>query len=83
MIISNNKPPKEKLPPVPDLRKQSNTVDSKASTKYKKPFKDKRPLLPVPRNVSDPPYVEANMKGLTQKSSSDSEITKSGKGSFI
>ena len=83
MIISNNKPPKEKLPPVPDLRKQSNTVDSKASTKYKKPFKDKRPLLPVPRNVSDPSYVEANMKGLTQKSSSDSGITKSGKGSFI
>ena len=83
VIISNNKLPKEKLPPVPDLRKQSNTVDSKASTKDKKPFKDKWSLLPVPCNVSDPPYVEGNMKGLTQKSSSDSEITKSGKGSFI
>ena len=83
MIISNNKPPKEKPPPVPDLRKRSNTVDSNASTKYEKPFKEKRPLLPVPHNASDPPYIEANMKGLTQRSSSDSEITKSGKGSFI
>ena len=83
VIISNNKPPKEKPPPVPDLRKRSNTVDSNASTKYEKPFKEKRPLLPVPRNASDPPYIEANMKGLTQRSSSDSEITKSGKGSFI
>ena len=82
VIISNNKPPRGNPPPVPDLRKRSNTVNSKASTKYEKPFKEKRPLLPVPRDASDPPYVEANMKGLTQRSSSDSEITKSGKRSF-
>ena len=72
------KPPKRNPPPVPGLRKQSNIVDGNASTKFEKPFKEKRPLLPVPRGVSDPPYVEANMKGLRQRSSLDPEITKSG-----
>ena len=78
VIISNNKPPKGNPPPAPDFRKQSNTVDSNASTKFEKPFKEKRPLLPVPRGVSDPPYVEANMKGLRQRSSLNPEITKPG-----
>ena len=77
VIISNNKPPKGNPPPAPDFRKQSNTVDSNASTKFEKPFKEKRPLLPVPSDASDPPCVEANMKGLTETSSFHPEITKS------
>ena len=77
VIISNNKPPKGNPPPAPDFRKQSNTVDSNASTKFEKTFKEKRPLLPVPSDASDPSCAEANMKGLTQTSSFDPEITKS------
>ena len=77
VINSDNKSPKGNPPLAPHLRKQSNTADSNASTKFKKPFKEKRPLLPVPSDASDPPCVEANMKGLTQTSSLDPEITKS------
>ena len=77
LIIANNKSPKGNLPLGPNLRKQSNTADSNASTKFEKPFKEKRTLLPVPSDASDPPCVEANMKGLTQTSSFDPEITKS------
>ena len=78
VIISNNKSPKGNPPLAPNLRKKSNAADSNASTKFEKPFKEKRPLLPVPRGVSDPPYVEANMKGLRQRSSLNPEITKPG-----